>query len=131
MSAKNKTGQAAKPTSKDTSNSKTDGWFRRRARTDVNETLGITIELADHGRKVLGWVEDLNTGGVKIWCDTNFSIGSECICQLMVGVGDEEVFIRAWVTRSEDNTMALKFDKLSPKTREAIEYCAGPFDYPG
>lgn len=131
MSAKHKTGKPAKPAETDILENENEGWFRRRARADVNETLGITIELSDHGRKILGWVEDLNTGGVKVWCDSNFSVGSECICQLMVGAGDVEVFIRAWVVRSEESSMALKFDKLDAETREAIEYCAGPFDYPG
>lgn len=103
---------------------------RRENRFDTHDVLGVALTLVGQGRQVFGWVENLNSKGMKVWCDDKFSSESECVFHLLVGEGEGHVAGRAWVVYVDDTGMALQFDRLEPKTLAAINQTAGPFRKP-
>lgn len=89
--------------------------------TRINRNLDLTIELGS--RTLTGRTRDVSLSGALVACDQVLSLGTRCICTLILDGGEGHVRIKAAgvVVRHVADGMAMRFNELlDPESYEHL-----------
>ncbi len=80
--------------------------------TRINRSLDVVIELG--GRSLAGRTRDISLSGALVACDQVLSLGTRCVCSLILAGGESQICIRASgaVVRHVKDGMAIHFEEL-------------------
>ncbi len=93
----------------------------REPRIEVHDSVGVVITAEEGGEEMVGWVQNLNTGGMSLWTEMPLTPEALYDFRLVIEGEAEEVNAQGWVVYVNEVEAAIQFDDLEPKSEAVIQ----------